>query len=64
MRIIKLDNNEVVLYSTKDVCEKLNISRPFAIKLLKRGDLRGRKIGRGWWVNEESLLRFLGSLPE
>ena len=39
--------------------DKLQISRVTALRLLSSGRLRGQKIGRRWWVNEEDFIAFL-----
>ncbi len=59
MRAIWLGSKVIQQYNLKDLQEKLQISRVTALKLLQSGEIRGRKIGRKWWVNEEDLIAFL-----
>ena len=57
-----------IVYNWKDVplCVDLPwvlailaITEPTALKLLKRGDLQGIKVGNGWRITKEELQRFL-----
>lgn len=59
MRSIWLGSKIIYQYSLKDIQDKLQISKVTALKLLQSGRIRGQKIGRRWWVNEEDLVAFL-----
>jgi len=59
MRTIWLGSKVIQQYSLKDIQSKLQISRVTALKLLSSGRLKGQKIGRRWWVNEEDFIAFL-----
>lgn len=47
------------VFNTVEACRYLRISRPTFLKLVARGKIRARKIGRGWKVLETELERFL-----
>ena len=64
MRTIWVGSKVINQYSLLDIQEKLQISRVTALRLLGSGKLRGQKIGRKWWVNEEDLLQFLEGTPQ
>ncbi|MFQ6109516.1 MAG: helix-turn-helix domain-containing protein [Candidatus Aminicenantales bacterium] len=59
MRSIWLGSKIIYQYSLKDIQDKLQISKVTALKLIQSGRIRGQKIGRRWWVNEEDLVAFL-----
>jgi excisionase family DNA binding protein len=59
MRTIWLGSKVIQQYNLKDIQDKLHISRVTALKLLGSGKIRGQKIGRQWWVNEEDFIAFL-----
>lgn len=59
MRTIWLGTKIINQYSLKDIQEKLQLSKVTALRLVGSGELKARKIGRQWWVNEEDLIAFL-----
>ena len=59
MRTIWLGSKIIQQYSLKDIQEKLQISKVTALRLVGTGRIKGQKIGRQWWVNEEDLVAFL-----
>jgi len=48
------------LYSATKVMEILGVCHTTIYGLLNEGKLKGRKIGRTWFVSEENLKSFLG----
>ncbi len=59
MRSIWLGSKIIYQYSLDDLQEKLEISKVTALKLVQSGRIKGQKIGRRWWINEEDLVAFL-----
>lgn len=59
MRSIWLGSKIIYQYSLDDLQEKLEISKVTALKLVQSGRVKGQKIGRRWWINEEDLVAFL-----
>ena len=59
MRSIWLGSRIIYQYSLDDLQEKLEISKVTALKLVQSGRIKGQKIGRRWWINEEDLVAFL-----
>lgn len=59
MRSIWLGSKIIIQYSIKDIQEKLQISKVTALRLVGSGEIKARKIGRQWWVNEDDLIAFL-----
>ena len=53
-----IENNEEVL-KTKEVMQRLKITRPTAIKLFKNGRLKAIKVGRDYRFLKSSLDNFL-----
>ena len=47
------------IYNSKELAEKLDISYRKALKLLRSGELEGKKIGKSWRVTENQLRRYL-----
>ena len=47
------------LYTLREAYEFLRVSRGTLLRLLARGELRGRKVGRQWRFPGTELLRFL-----
>ncbi|KPL05588.1 MAG: hypothetical protein AMJ73_00215 [candidate division Zixibacteria bacterium SM1_73] len=64
MRSIWLGSKIIYQYSLDDLQEKLQISKVTALKLVQSGKIRGQKIGRRWWINEEDLVAFLEGKSE
>jgi excisionase family DNA binding protein len=48
------------VYTTREACRYLRISRPTFLKLIAEGKIKAQKAGRGWKVLESELERFLG----
>lgn len=61
---IRNDLKKYQLYSVKDLIPVLGKSDQTIIKYLKRGDLKGAKVGGQWKVTEQALREFLGLPPE
>jgi len=59
MRTIWLGSKIFQQYSLKDIQEKLQISKVTALKLVNSDELKGQKIGRQWWINEDDFIAFL-----
>ena len=49
------------VYDLKDLQEEVRLGPATLRKLIKSGRLRGRKIGRGYYVTEASLNSFLNN---
>lgn len=64
MRSIWLGSKIIYQYSLDDLQEKLQISKVTALKLVQSGRIKGQKIGRRWWINEEDLVAFLEGKSE
>lgn len=64
MRSIWLGSKIIYQYSLDDLQEKLEISKVTALKLVQSGRIKGQKIGRRWWINEEDLVAFLEGRSE
>jgi excisionase family DNA binding protein len=47
------------VYTTKEACEYLKISRPTYLKYIAEGRIRAIKVGRGWRTLKTELDRFL-----
>ena len=47
------------IFSTLEACNYLNISRPTYLKYIKSGNIKARRIGRGWRVIKSELDRFI-----
>jgi len=52
-----LDDGTV--FSTLEACNYLKISRPTYLKYIKSGNIKARRIGRGWRVIKSELDRFI-----
>jgi excisionase family DNA binding protein len=53
------DTSEENVYTTKEACEYLKISRPTYLKYIAEGRIRAIKVGRGWRTLKTELDRFL-----
>ena len=53
------DASEENVYTTKEACEYLKISRPTYLKYIAEGRIRAIKVGRGWRTLKTELDRFL-----
>ena len=51
--------SEENVYTTKEACEYLKISRPTYLKYIAEGRIRAIKVGRGWRTLKTELDRFL-----
>jgi len=59
------NNNQFpALLTVKKAAEIMGVSRDFAYKALRNGDLPTRVIGGKRWILRDPLLRKLGCLPE
>ena len=47
------------VYTTKEACEYLKISRPTFLKYIAEGRIKAIKVGRGWRTLKTELDRFL-----
>lgn len=57
----KLDDIE--LLSTEEVCKFLGINRTTLYRIIERGELKARRIGRSYKVLKKNLVAFLDSGP-
>jgi excisionase family DNA binding protein len=53
------ENGQDIVYTTKEACEYLKISRPTYLKYIAEGRIRAIKVGRGWRTLKTELDRFL-----
>jgi excisionase family DNA binding protein len=53
--------NEMPIYDLKDLSKKLKISIRTLREYVKAGKLKAKKIGRAYYVTEQSLMAFLDS---
>ena len=53
------ENGQEIVYTTKEACEYLKISRPTYLKYIAEGRIRAIKVGRGWRTLKTELDRFL-----
>jgi len=51
--------NEVPVYDLRDLSKKLKISVRTLRQYIKKGELKGKLIGRAYYVTETNLLEFL-----
>jgi excisionase family DNA binding protein len=52
-------NGQEIVYTTKEACEYLKISRPTYLKYIAEGRINAIKVGRGWRTLKTELDRFL-----
>ncbi len=52
---------EILVYDLKDLSKKLTISVRTLREYIKKGELKAKKIGRAYYVTEQSLMAFLDS---
>ena len=53
--------NETPIYNLKDLSKRLKISIRTLREYVKAGKLKAKKIGRAYYVTEQSLMAFLNS---
>lgn len=46
------------ILTTADAAKILKIERKAVITLLEQGHIQGKKVGRGWMVNPESVIAY------
>ncbi len=52
-------NGQEIVYTTKEACKYLKISRPTYLKYIAEGRINAIKVGRGWRTLKTELDRFL-----
>lgn len=52
----------VKLYTIKEFCEYLKISRNTAYELIKTGQLKSKKVGRAYKITENAINEFVKSI--
>jgi excisionase family DNA binding protein len=59
-----MSNETIVprLLTVKEVSKLLRIHRPKVYELIKRGDIKGFKLGADWRVKTESIETFIGEI--
>ena len=50
---------DIELLSTEEVCKLLNIAKPTFYRLVERGELKAKRVGKGYKVLKENLVAFL-----
>ena len=53
------ENGQEIVYTTREACEYLKISRPTYLKYIAEGRIKAIKVGRGWRTLKTELDRFL-----
>jgi excisionase family DNA binding protein len=53
------ENGHDIVYTTKEACEYLKISRPTYLKYIAEGRIKAIKVGRGWRTLKTELDRVL-----
>ncbi len=53
------ENGQEIVYTTKEACEYLKISRPTYFKYIAKDRIKAIKVGRGWRTLKTELDRFL-----
>lgn len=53
------ENGNEIVFTTKQACDYLQISRPTYLKYIAAGKIKAKKIGRGWKTHKSELDRFL-----
>jgi excisionase family DNA binding protein len=56
---IEEENGNEIVFTTKQACDYLQISRPTYLKYIAAGKIKAMKIGRGWKIHKSELDRFL-----
>jgi len=51
--------NEIILYSTSDLCKILGVNRAKIEQYREAGLLNGRRFGRGWYFTTNEVSQFL-----
>ncbi|MBR1851611.1 MAG: helix-turn-helix domain-containing protein [Lachnospiraceae bacterium] len=51
--------NKIKLFEVEEVCDMLHICKSTAYKLLRRGELPGRKIGGKWLIDVNKLEKYI-----
>ncbi len=52
-------NGQGDIFTTKEACRYLKISRPTYMKYISSGKIKAKKVGRGWRALKSELTRFL-----
>jgi excisionase family DNA binding protein len=58
-RLTAEEKGQGIVYTTKEACAYLKISRPTYLKYIATGRIKAIKIGRGWRTLKSELDRFL-----
>jgi len=53
------DSGQDDIFTTKEACQYLKVSRPTYMKCIASGKIKARKVGRGWRALQSELHRFL-----
>jgi excisionase family DNA binding protein len=56
---VEEENGSDIVFTTKQACDYLQISRPTYLKYIAAGQIKAIKIGRGWKTHKSELDRFL-----
>jgi excisionase family DNA binding protein len=59
LKVFTGEADQDVVFTTKQACEYLKISRPTYLKYIATGRIKAIKIGRGWRILKVELDRFL-----
>lgn len=49
------------IYTTQDVASILKMTKQTVNRMFSRGELKGRKTGKGWIITKTSLLEYLNN---
>ena len=56
-----MPNNQKEILNVEEACTLLGISAKTFAKILRKGDIPGRKIGREWKFSRKALIDWVGS---
>lgn len=53
--------NNIILYSTDDVCKLFRIGKLKCLELFHRDDFPAVKIGRNFWIEHNALMEYIST---
>lgn len=58
-----IEIGEIILYTIKELSEKLELHPITLRSYIRNGKLKGQKVGGRWMITEESLKQFFAGSP-
>lgn len=52
-------NSKIKIYKVNELIDILGVTRVTIVKYIRKGKIRGFKVGNSWRVSEEALLEFI-----